>query len=416
MADESLIDLAVAVADGAPIDWASATQTLGTEDELRLLDGLRLIADVTSARGVALPPPPAAARSAAAPHLSEGSGVGRSVGLEEWGPLRIIEQVGRGTFGDVYRAWDTRLDREVALKILRRHESSSDSTTVIEEGRLLARIRHPNVVTVYGAERINGRVGVWMEFVHGSTLEDELREHGPFDVDRLILIALELGDALAAVHRAGLLHRDVKTHNVMRDRDGRLLLTDFGSGELLESGLAASAVGTPLFAAPEIVGGQPATRQSDIYSLGVLLFRLATGRYPVEGRTLEEVRAAHASGTSSLTALGAPEPARRGRHGDRACDRSVSGPPLRECRSAVRGVLDAGRAIRNPAGAAHGLCERALPARPARRDRRRDVARRVWRRDGDALATRPFAVDRRPAIEKSRLRPQQQRFRRRPDR
>jgi serine/threonine-protein kinase len=293
MADESLIALAAAVADGAPIDWASATQTLGTADDLRLLDGLRLIADVTTDRGVVLPPPPDAT-----PRDGDGDDQdleGRSGRLEQWGPLRIIEQVGRGTFGDVYRAWDTRLDREVALKILHRRESDSDST-VIEEGRLLARIRHPTVVTVYGAERINGRVGVWMQFVHGRTLEDELREDGPFDVDRLVLIAVELGGALAAVHRAGLLHRDVKTHNVMRDRDGRLLLTDFGSGELLDNSPAATAVGTPLFAAPEIVAGRPATRQSDIYSLGVLLFRLATGRYPVEGRTLEDVRAAHAAG------------------------------------------------------------------------------------------------------------------------
>src|ERR1700704_1552962 len=163
----------------------SATQTLGSPDERRLLDGLKLIAEVTGPRGVVLPPPPDTARLDAEARGADGA-------LDHWGPLRIIEQVGRGTFGDVYRAWDTRLDREVALKILRRHESSSDSTTVIEEGRLLARVRHPNVVTVYGAERINGRVGVWMEFVHGRTLEDELPADGPFDVDRLVLIAVAL--------------------------------------------------------------------------------------------------------------------------------------------------------------------------------------------------------------------------------
>ena len=314
MADQPLVDLAAAVADGVPVDWMSATQTLGP-DERQLLDGLRLIAEVTGERGVVLPPRPARSgpmQIRAAPTAALDPGVR----LEHWGPLRIIEQVGRGTFGDVYRAWDTRLDREVALKILRRHDASSDSTTVIEEGRLLARVRHPNVVTVYGAERINGRVGVWMEFVHGRTLEDELREHGAFPLDRVVLIAVELGDALAAVHRAGLLHRDVKTHNVMRDRDGRLLLTDFGGGELLESGESAAAVGTPLYAAPEVVDGQPATRQSDIYSLGVLLYRLATGRYPVEGRTLEEVRAAHAEGRHALARGSLPDHARRGRGGD----------------------------------------------------------------------------------------------------
>ncbi|MEO8259328.1 MAG: protein kinase [Acidobacteriota bacterium] len=272
LTDEALADLAAAVADGVPVDWVSATGTLGP-DERQLLDGLKLIADVTS----------------------EWDG-GADRRLDHWGPLRIIEPIGCGTFGDVYRAWDTRLDREVALKILRRHESNGDSTTVIEEGRLLARVRHPNVVTVYGAERINGRVGVWMELVHGRTLEDELRERGAFELDRVVLTAVELGDALAAVHRAGLLHRDIKAHNVMRDSDGRLLLTDFGGGELLDSGETAAAVGTPLYAAPELIAGRPATRQSDIYSLGVLLYRLATARYPVEGRTLEEIRAAHAEG------------------------------------------------------------------------------------------------------------------------
>jgi serine/threonine protein kinase len=180
VADESLIDVAAAIADDVPIDWTSATQRLATADELRMLDGLKLIADVTRERGVPVPAPSDGTRPATGSNASTDESQGN-----HWGPLRIIERVGRGTFGDVYRAWDTRLDREVALKILRRHELTDDSTTVIEEGRLLARIRHPNVVTVYGAERINGRVGVWMEFVHGRTLEDELREHGPFELDTL---------------------------------------------------------------------------------------------------------------------------------------------------------------------------------------------------------------------------------------
>jgi eukaryotic-like serine/threonine-protein kinase len=304
--DESLISVAAAVADGVPVDWSSASQTLGSADERSLLDGLKLIADVTHARGTTLLPPPGVATFDLDKDADPGAGQADDP-LEQWGPLRIIEQIGRGTFGDVYRAWDTRLDREVALKILRRQESSESSgSTVIEEGRLLARVRHPNVVTVYGAERIGGRVGVWMELVHGSTLETELREHGPFEVEQAIQIGVELGDALAAVHRAGLLHRDVKAHNVMRDRDGRLLLADFGAGERLDTRDAhpGSPIGTPLYAAPEVVAGHPATRQSDIYSLGVLLYRLTTGRYPVEGRTLEDVREAHAQGArASLRAV-----------------------------------------------------------------------------------------------------------------
>ncbi len=100
--------------------------------------------------------------------------------LAAWGPLSVLEQVGSGTFGDVYRAWDPRLDREVALKVLRRHPGSDDerAATVVEEGRLLARVRHPNVVSVYGADRVRGDAGIWMEFIEGQTLEEELRAQG----------------------------------------------------------------------------------------------------------------------------------------------------------------------------------------------------------------------------------------------
>jgi TolB-like protein/predicted Ser/Thr protein kinase len=280
--EDGLLGVAAAVADGTGVDWHSAAETASTADERQLVDALKFIADVR--------PLPATPFAGAAALDTET--------LEEWGPLKILGKVGRGTFGDVYRAWDTRLDREVALKILRRSESDHDGakSTIIEEGRLLARVRHHNVVTVYGAERISGHVGVWMEFIHGETLEDELTRQGPFDVDRVLKIGIDLADALATVHRAGLLHRDVKTRNIIREGTDRLVLTDFGAGELLdvETEHASRTVGTPLCAAPEVLAGQPATRQSDVYSLGVLLYRLLTNGYPVAGRTFEEVQDAHA--------------------------------------------------------------------------------------------------------------------------
>src|SRR5438128_9559155 len=102
MSDDTLVDLAAAVADGVPVDWMSATQTLGTADERQVLDGLKLIADVTSARGVVLHPPPGASAPDTEARSADAQGED-----QRWGPLRIIEQVGRGTFGDVYRAWDT---------------------------------------------------------------------------------------------------------------------------------------------------------------------------------------------------------------------------------------------------------------------------------------------------------------------
>jgi tetratricopeptide (TPR) repeat protein len=299
--EEPLLDVAAALADGTAVDWESAAEVLTNDEDRRLLAELRFIAGMAPS--------------------TPGELSGRS-----WGPLRIIEHIGHGTFGDVYRAWDSRLDREVALKILRRkeREDQARASTVIDEGRLLARVRHPNVVTVYGAERIAGQVGVWMEFVHGKTLEQELRDRGPFDVDRVVRIGIELSGALSTVHRAGLIHRDVKAQNVLCDRDGRLVLTDFGAGcELQETveGASRELAGTPASVAPEVLGGQAATPQSDVYSLGVLLYHLVTGTYPVRGRSLKEIREAHALGARTPLAVARPDlPSAFVRTVDRALD------------------------------------------------------------------------------------------------
>ena len=308
---EPLLDVAVALSDGAPVDWDSAARSVTSEDDRGLLAELRFIADMarlTRADSSGLLTSTFDARSRPA---SAGRERRHSAG-ESWGPLKIIEHVGRGTFGDVYRAWDSRLDREVALKILRHQEpdDQAGSSTVIEEGRLLARVRHPNVVTVYGAERIGREVGVWMEFVHGKTVEQQLREEGPFDVDRVVKIGVELSGALSTVHRAGLIHRDVKAQNVLCDRDGRLVLTDFGAGCEVQQTTDAGTrdlKGTPLCVAPEVLAGQSATPSSDVYSLGVLLYHLVTGTYPVRGRTLKEVREAHANNVRTSLAEARPD-------------------------------------------------------------------------------------------------------------
>jgi eukaryotic-like serine/threonine-protein kinase len=203
-----------------------------------------------------------------------------------------------GAFGEVYRAWDTRLDREVALKLLPANRPASDRTacTIIHEGRLLARVRHPNVVTIYGAEQISDRIGLWMEFVRGQTLEQILDERKVVSATEAIDIGLELCRAMSAVHGAGLLHRDIKTHNVMRAEDGRIVLMDFGAGRELDDEASSDLAGTPLYLAPEVLNGQPATIHSDIYSLGVLLYHLVTGSYPVHARTVRDVRRAHGRG------------------------------------------------------------------------------------------------------------------------
>ncbi|MGH9331722.1 MAG: serine/threonine-protein kinase, partial [Vicinamibacterales bacterium] len=272
--DGLLADLAGAILDGRPIDWGSASDT-ADEAERPLLDQLKLLAALADVHRVAK--------------------------VEHWGHLRVLERIGRGAFGEVYRAWDTRLDREVALKLLpaapadgEMRATSRVADSIIQEGRLLARVRHANVVTIYGAERIEDRIGLWMEFVRGRTLEQTLEQGKIFSAAEAVEIGIELCQAMTAVHAAGLLHRDIKAHNVMLAEEGRVVLMDFGTGRELTDPSAAGLAGTPLYLAPELLHGEEASVRSDIYSAGVLLYHLLTGSYPVRARGLRDLRLAHA--------------------------------------------------------------------------------------------------------------------------
>jgi serine/threonine protein kinase len=211
----------------------------------------------------------------------------------EWAHLRIIEEIGRGGFGRVYRAWDTTLAREVALKLVAIPELEPEAAAeVLHEGRMLARVRHPNVVTVHGALQIGQEFGLWMELVRGRSLADVVRKDGPFGAEEAAVAALNVCRALAAVHGAGLVHRDVKAQNVMREAGGRILLMDFGAGwdpALPSAETFGRTPGTPNYMAPEVIAGEPVTPLSDIYSVGVLLYFLVTGRHPFEGRNLTDI-------------------------------------------------------------------------------------------------------------------------------
>ena len=292
MADPRLTDLAARIADGTPIDWDGLPLEMpGVPQDVAA--GARLVQRLAQVHA-SLPSEDSFSASLFPPLIGSLTDTGVALDPITWGPLTIQERLGQGTFGEVYRALDRRLNRAVALKLLR-HKDRRESA-VIDEGHRLACIRHPNVVTVYGAERIDGRVGLWMEFVDGKTLDQELHERKRFDPAEVQSIGADLAAALGAVHRAGLLHRDVKAQNVMRDADGRVLLMDFGAGQDYSRSRdreTAALAGTPLYLAPEVLDGRAPSPASDIYSLGVLLFYLATGTFPVEGRSLEELRAAH---------------------------------------------------------------------------------------------------------------------------
>ena len=314
--DPFLDDVAGAVLDGDPVNWtdvetrADATAT----SVVKHLAVLSLVASLQRENGSDARRRP-----------------GRDFPVETWGHLRLLERIGRGAFGEVYRAWDTRLDREVALKLLPASAASGSASSIIEEGRLLARVRHPGVVSIHGAEQIGDRVGLWMEYVRGLTLEESLEDGDIFTPEDVIQIGRELCSAVAAVHNAGLIHRDIKAQNVIRADDGRVMLMDFGAG--LEMAAASSApTGTPLYLAPELFAGQPATVRSDVYSLGVLLYHLLTGTYPITGKSLHDVRLAHEHGKRTALADVRPDLPRRL---IRAIEHAIDPQPERRCESAA---------------------------------------------------------------------------------
>lgn len=213
-----------------------------------------------------------------------------------WGTFQLIERVGKGSFGEVYRAFDTTLQREVALKLILPSalDAEAQAQALLREARAIARVRHPNVVSIYGVDTHQGRVGFWSDFVNGKTLSAIVHADGPFGAKEAALICIDLSKAVGAVHAAGLLHRDIKTGNAMRESGGRILLLDFGLTH--EHGTAPHLMGTALYMAPEVFSGHAASVSSDIYALGILLFHLLTGKYPVEGATIPAVISAHESG------------------------------------------------------------------------------------------------------------------------
>ena len=293
MPDEAqLLEIASAVADGSDVDWDKLAER---SDEPPVVRELRVLADIVRAMRNQAPDAPAVLQSTG--HERAAGVVAASDDLKEWGHLRVLEKLGNGSYGIVYRAWDTRLQRDVALKLAKPVSllREFNQARALQEARMLARISHGNVVKVHGADCHDGRFGLWMELVDGRTLEEVLSSQGPMGAQEAVHIGIELCQALAAVHQVGLLHRDVKASNVMRQKGGRILLMDLGAGrpqskpEVKIIGMA----GTPLYLAPELFAGGSPSAASDIYSLGVLIYHLVTGRYPIDATSVEAIELAH---------------------------------------------------------------------------------------------------------------------------
>ncbi len=202
---------------------------------------------------------------------------------------RILEELGRGGMGVVYKAEDTKLDRTVALKFLPSHLSSSEQEKArfIQEAKAASALNHPNVCTIFAIEEHDGQLFIAMEFVDGQTLREKCVS---VNFKQAIDIGIQIADGLTAAHEKGIVHRDIKPENIMIRKDGIAQIMDFGLAKLRASGSKitrltkeGSTVGTAGYMSPEQVQGQDADHRSDIFSYGVLLYELLTGQLPFKG-------------------------------------------------------------------------------------------------------------------------------------
>ncbi len=277
---------------------------------------------------------------------------------------RLIEKIGEGGMGVVWRAEDTKLGRQVALKVLPQSMAADpDRRARFErEARAVAALNHPNIVTLYSVEESDGIHFITMELVDGPKLT-QLLPRGGFALNRLLEIAIPLADAVSRAHRAGITHRDLKPDNVMIDAEGRLRVLDFGLAKLQGPTEAAEVahlptatamtgegkiVGTVAYMSPEQAEGKPVDHRSDIFSLGTILYEMATGKRPFHGDTsMSTIGAILKDEPSAVNEINPALP----RHAGRILHRCLAKDPdrryqtaldLRNELEALKGEIDSG--------------------------------------------------------------------------
>jgi serine/threonine protein kinase len=203
---------------------------------------------------------------------------------------QIIEELGKGGMGRVYKAHDTKIKEKIALKLIK-PEIAKDKKTIERFGnelRLARKIRHKNVCGMFDLGEEKGTHYITMEFVPGEDLRSSIRRFGQLPIGKSISIATQICEGLAEAHRLGVVHRDLKSSNIMIDKEGNVRIMDFGIARSLEAkGITGAGVmiGTPEYMSPEQVEGKEVDQRSDVYSLGVILYEMVTGRLPFEGDT-----------------------------------------------------------------------------------------------------------------------------------
>src|SRR5512146_399829 len=212
---------------------------------------------------------------------------------------QLLERIGTGGMADVFRARDLMLERSVAIKIL--HETYSDDKSFQDrfkqEARAAANLSHPNIVTVHDFGFDHGQLFIVMEYIPGKDLKTILRQRGRYSVDEAIPLMVQACAGIGYAHRAGLVHCDVKPHNMIVTPDGRLKVTDFGIARALSTIMpderADVVWGSPQYFSPEQATGEAPSPASDVYSLGVVLYEVLTGALPFTAPTSEDLARMH---------------------------------------------------------------------------------------------------------------------------
>jgi beta-lactam-binding protein with PASTA domain/predicted Ser/Thr protein kinase len=227
------------------------------------------------------------------------------------GRYRVVRKLGSGGMADVYLAEDEELGRRVAIKIL--NERHANDEQFVErfrrEAKNAAGLSHPNIVSIYDRGEAEGTYYIAMEYLDGRSLKELVTARGPLPIGDAIAFTREVLGALRFAHRKGVVHRDIKPHNVMADADGRLKVTDFGIARAGASQMteAGSIIGTAQYLSPEQARGAAVDQRSDLYSVGIVLYELLTGIVPFNGETPVEIAMRHLSDTPQPPSIKRPE-------------------------------------------------------------------------------------------------------------
>jgi Serine/threonine protein kinase len=224
-----------------------------------------------------------------------------AIGTVLSGRYEIIEKIGTGGMAVVYRGKDQKLDRNVTVKVLREEFVGDEDfkARFKTEAKAAAKLSHPNIVNVYDVGEDNGIQYIVMEYVHGDTLKQVIVNSAPFDTVVTLSIAVQMASALAHAHKNGVIHRDIKPHNILVSVDGTIKITDFGiarAAAVSTVTTTSNALGSVYYFSPEQARGGYVDSKSDIYSLGITMYEMLTGKVPYDGETAVSIALKHLNG------------------------------------------------------------------------------------------------------------------------